>query len=181
MIKKPRGGPYTINDFAKDFITTKSLSEFYVLCYGKDQNWFIWHSPCESRVHLNSRKIFLKYTFCTMWVVLLPQIDRSILYESSKTDRVKSIYKCMKLRSTWWITTFVIRIYSINICISIALYITAWNMWYTNTTAHIVQNCFGIKVNQKTTIKFLINSSENLSDILHKFLWFPDNSLLDFW
>ena len=47
---------------------------FEILCYGKYQNWFIWHSQRENRVHSgsenidhsNSRKICLNYICCTM-------------------------------------------------------------------------------------------------------------------
>ena len=48
---------------------------FEILCYDKPRNWFIWHSPCESRhhsasenvCHTNIRKVCLNYKFCTMW------------------------------------------------------------------------------------------------------------------
>ena len=48
---------------------------FEILCYDKYPSWFIWHIPCESRVHstsenvchTNVRKVCLNYMFCTMW------------------------------------------------------------------------------------------------------------------
>ena len=49
---------------------------FEILCYVPYRNWFIWHSPCESRLHsasenvchTNIRKVCLNYKFCTMCV-----------------------------------------------------------------------------------------------------------------
>ena len=52
---------------SEDFISLKYKylvwKFFEILCYGKGQNWFIRHSPRESRVH--SGKICLKCKFCT--------------------------------------------------------------------------------------------------------------------
>ena len=54
------------------FATMKWFLE--ILCYEQPRNWFIWHSPRESRLHcgpknvclIDIRKVCLNYVICTM-------------------------------------------------------------------------------------------------------------------